>query len=160
MKAGTCFALLSVVLVAPLAAAQTTRPVNRTDAHGNAIRVATRTGHVSNYDESKVGTYSLPDPLTLNDGTPVRDAQTWYTKRRPEILELYNREIYGAVPANAPHVTWEGASTDPNGVNGTAITKHLVGHVGDKPDGPKLNVTLDIPDGVTGPVPVVLCINF
>ena len=38
-----------------------------------------------NYDESKVGTYTLHDPLTLNDGKPVRDAKTWYSKRRPEI---------------------------------------------------------------------------
>jgi hypothetical protein len=27
-----------------------------------------------NYDESKVGTYSLPDPLKLNNGKPVHDA--------------------------------------------------------------------------------------
>src|SRR6201992_508874 len=41
-----------------------------------------------NYDEAKVGTYSLPDPLRLNDGKPVRDAKAWYSKRRPEIVEM------------------------------------------------------------------------
>ena len=61
---------------APVAAAPATSRVARarTDAHGNAIRVATRTGHVSNYDEAKVGAYTLPDPLILANGQPVKDA--------------------------------------------------------------------------------------
>ena len=42
-----------------------------------------------NYDESKVGTYTLVDPLVLNDGKPVRDAKTWFAKRRPEIVEMF-----------------------------------------------------------------------
>src|SRR5580692_9364632 len=54
-----------------------------------AVRVATKTGHVSNYDESKVKPYTLPDVLKLADGQPVRDAATWFNKRRPEILKLY-----------------------------------------------------------------------
>ncbi len=47
------------------------------DANGNPLRRALKTGHVSNYDESKVGTYTLPDPLVLANGKPVRDRQTW-----------------------------------------------------------------------------------
>ena len=39
-----------------------------------------------NYDEAKVGTYTLPDALVLNNGKPVRDAKTWTKKRRPEIV--------------------------------------------------------------------------
>src|SRR5882724_3626134 len=77
-----------------------TRPANRSDANGNPIRTATRTGHVSNYDEAKVGTYMLPDPLVLANGQPVRDADIWFKQRRPEILKLYETEIYGAVPTN------------------------------------------------------------
>ena len=46
------------------------------DANGNPLRRAIRTGHVSNYDESKVPPYTLPDPLVLSDGKPVRDART------------------------------------------------------------------------------------
>ena len=42
-----------------------------------------------NYDEAKVGNYTLPDPLTLADGKPVRDAMTWTEKRRPEIVKLF-----------------------------------------------------------------------
>src|SRR5579859_1176817 len=52
----------------------------------------------TNYDESKVGTYTLPDALTLNNGKPVRDAKTWYAKRRPEIVELFESQQYGRAP--------------------------------------------------------------
>ncbi|HZS49522.1 MAG TPA: hypothetical protein VFA54_01575, partial [Bryobacterales bacterium] len=39
-----------------------------------------------NYEEALAGTYQLPDPLRLADGKPVRDAKTWFEKRRPEIV--------------------------------------------------------------------------
>jgi (4-O-methyl)-D-glucuronate---lignin esterase len=139
--------------------AQQPQPQQRpsTDAKGNPIRHATKTGHVSNYDESKVGTYTLPDPLKLADGTPVRDAKTWTTKRRPEIVELYKREIYGRIPANVPKVTWQTAPADaidhPN-----ASVKHLVGKVG--ADGPQMPLTVYTPANAAKPVPVIVVLSF
>src|SRR5215510_11997690 len=53
------------------------------DANGNPLRKALKTGHISNYDESKVPAYTLPDPLVMADGKRVTDAQTWRTRRRP-----------------------------------------------------------------------------
>src|SRR6478735_7930825 len=76
------------------------------DANGNPRRLAVKTGHVSNYDEAKVGEYVLPDPLVFADGTPVRDARAWQ-RRRAEILRLYEAEIFGRVPATAPRVKWK-----------------------------------------------------
>lgn len=159
--------LLAVLLACALsisANAQTTRPstraVNRTDANGNAIRVAVRTGHVSNYDESKVGTYTLPDPLVLADGEAVKDADTWFAKRRPEILHFYETEIYGRVPENAPKVTWTVASSGTPGLNGAADIKRIVGQIGDAAAGPKINLTLYTPVDAAGPTPVIFCINF
>jgi hypothetical protein len=90
------------------------------------IRTADKTGHVSNYDESKVGTYSLPDPLTLANGRPVRDAATW-TKRRAELIGLYEKEIFGRIPANTPKVAWTAAPVETaNGV----ISKRSAGAIG------------------------------
>ena len=41
-----------------------------------------------NYTESKAGSYTLPDPLKLNNGKQVTDAKIWFQKRRPEIVKL------------------------------------------------------------------------
>jgi hypothetical protein len=60
-----------------------------------------------NYDEAKVGTYSLPDPLRLNNGKPVRDAKTWYSKRRPEIVEMFETQQYGRAPGRPADESFE-----------------------------------------------------
>src|SRR4051812_46632091 len=52
------------------------------DANGNPVRRATKTGHLSNYDEAKVAPYTLPDPLVLSSGKRVTDAAAWRTLRR------------------------------------------------------------------------------
>ena len=59
----------------------------------------------TNYDESKVGDYTLPDPLVCNDGSRVTNAETWFAKRRPEILEAYRAGIFGRSPDAATNVT-------------------------------------------------------
>lgn len=51
-----------------------------------------------NYDEALAGAYTLPDPLVLQDGKPVRDARTWYEKRRPEIMRLFEESQFGKSP--------------------------------------------------------------
>ena len=52
----------------------------------------------ANYDESKVPNYTLPDPLTLEDGAKVTDAATWRERRRPEIMSLFQEHVYGRSP--------------------------------------------------------------
>src|SRR5262249_46544951 len=64
------------------------------------------------YDEAAATPYpALPDPLVLNDGTKVTTAALW-TKRRAEIKELFDREVYGRVPAHMPAVRWEVVSSE------------------------------------------------
>ena len=129
------------------------------DANGNPLRRALRTGHVSNYDETKVAPYTLPDPLVMANGQPVRTAAMWRT-RRAEIVKLYEDEIYGRVPASAPRVTWEVSETDPTARDGTSLMKRVVGRVGTAMDGPRLNLTVHTPAASKGPVPVILLVNF
>src|SRR5262245_49321410 len=63
--------------------------------------------NAANYDEAKGNPYpQLPELLTLANGKPVKDAKTWWKKRRPEIVELFDREVYGRMPAHVPGVTW------------------------------------------------------
>ena len=74
-----------------------------TDPNGNPLRLALKTGHVSNYDESKVPPYKLPDPLVTADGKPVKDASTWRNTRRPELL-MEMEQIYAELAARPPVV--------------------------------------------------------
>ncbi len=66
----------------------------------------------ANYDESKANPFPhLPDALVLNDGKKVTTAKMWWKERRPEIVEMFDREVYGRVPAHTPSVKWEVVST-------------------------------------------------
>ena len=131
------------------------------DPGGNPVRLAKRSGHVSNYDENKVPAYSLPDPLTTADGRTVRTAEQW-KDRRAEIVTFYEDQIYGRVPSNAPAVTWKVVETDQNGRGGVAITKKIEGTVGSESSagGPKLRVTLHVPKDANRRVPVLLNLSF
>lgn len=130
------------------------------DANGNPLRKALKTGHISNYDESKVPPYTLPDPLVMADGKRVTDAQTWRTKRRPEILRAYQTEIYGRIPANTPKVTWEVVESDPAAKGNTATMRRVVGRIGAAADAPRVTMMIYTPSKAAKPVPLILMINF
>src|SRR5262249_48209745 len=112
------------------------------------------------YDEKTANPYpNLPDPLTFNNGSKVKTAAQW-RKRRAEIVELFDREVYGRRPKNIPKVTWTVASTaEGKAGNIPVVTRQLVGRV-DNSGYPSLNVTilatLSTPKNATGPVPVIL----
>jgi len=129
------------------------------DANGNPRRLAVKTGHVSNYDETKVPPYTLPDPLVLANGTPVRDGETWRRVRRPEILRLYEAEIFGRIPASAPRVTWRVIETDAAARGGTVAIKRIAGTMGQGPDAPRIALTLYTPP-TKSQVPIILLANF
>ena len=121
--------------------------------------------NAANRDELKASPYkSLPDPLILNSGEKVTDAETWWKKRRPEIVEYFDREIYGRVPQNVPGVAWKVLKIAQDTVeNVPVIVKKLSGHV-DNSSCPSINVdiqlTLTTPVNVTKPVPVVMEFGF
>jgi hypothetical protein len=118
-----------------------------------------------NYDEAKGNADAkLPDPLVLNDGKPVTTAKMWWTKRRPEIMELFDREVYGRTPAHTPKVTWEVTGTKHETVGDVAvIAKEVAGHV-DNSLYPQITVnipmTLTLPENAKGPVPVIVEFTF
>ena len=115
----------------------------------------------ANYDESKANPYpDLPDPLTLNNGEKVTTAAMWWNQRRPEIVEMYEKYVYGRVPAHVPHVTWTVKTVDHEMIGfRPVIAKDLIGHV-DNSSYPLINVkihmTLVTPANAKGPVPVLM----
>ena len=121
--------------------------------------------NAANYDESKANPYpNLPDPLTLKSGRKVTTAAMWWNQRRPEIVEDFDREVYGRMPKNTPAVKWENTGTT-NEKNGDVpiVEKKLLGHV-DNSSYPAIVVdiqlTLTTPANATGPVPVIMEFGF
>ena len=121
--------------------------------------------NAANADEAKASPYTtLPDPLLLQNGEKVTDANTWWNNRRPEIAAAFDKEIYGRTPTHTPKVNWEVVSTTQE-MNGSfpVITKKLVGHV-DNSSWPAIKVdiqmTLTTPANATGAVPVMIEFGF
>jgi hypothetical protein len=167
--------LLICIIAAPTLAQTTPPPVNFTadQDHQNMMDQlgikALRPGpsgnekapNHANYDESAANPYpNLPDPLTLNDGQKVTTPQMWWDKRRPEIVEMYEKYVYGRIPANVPRVTWTVAATDHEMIGFTpVIAKDIYGTV-DNAACPSISVrihmTLVTPANAKGPVPVLM----
>jgi hypothetical protein len=121
--------------------------------------------NAANYDEAKANPHpNLPDPLVLRDGRKVTTPELWWNERRPEIVEDFDREVYGRVPADVPPVRWEVIETAEVKIGAVpAVTKRLVGHV-DNASHPAITVdiqlTLSTPAAAAGPVPVMLEFGF
>jgi hypothetical protein len=119
----------------------------------------------ANYDEAKVLPYPpLPDPLVLKNGKKVTSAKVWWNQRRAEIVEDFDREMYGRMPKVTPKVNWEVTSaTNEVKYAVPVITKQLIGHV-DNSLYPQVTVdirlTLTTPANATGPVPVIMEFGF
>ena len=114
----------------------------------------------TNYDESKVPQYTLPDPLVLADGQRVTDAATWRERRRGEILRLFETHVYGQAPGRPDEMTFQVYSVDRNALGGKATRKQVSVLFTGKPDGPKMDILLYLPNAAKGPVPTFVGLNF
>ena len=117
--------------------------------------------NAANTDESKANSYPVwPDLMTLRSASKVTTAAQWWKQRRPEIVEDFEREVYGRIPANAPKVTWQVTETDPEFISfRPVIARRVVGHV-DKSGDPAIKVDIQmilaLPANAKGPVPVLI----
>ncbi|HOX03435.1 MAG TPA: acetylxylan esterase [Candidatus Paceibacterota bacterium] len=116
----------------------------------------------ANYDPANANPHpDLPDPLTLKNGRKITSAEMWWKLRRPEIVEDFEREVFGRVPKNTPRVTWSVVSNITDGLVGhlPARGKQIVGHV-DNSTCPSITVdirmTVVVPAKAKGPVPVLM----
>jgi hypothetical protein len=130
-----------------------------------AIRQGPDPNDQSTFDEAKANPYkdSLPDVLRRKDGTKVTRARQW-PKRRAEILEDFEREVYGRIPKNVPKVTWEVTATTPGEASGIpTLTKTLAGHV-DNSAYPQVSVNIQasytVPANANKPVPIMIEFSF
>ena len=113
-----------------------------------------------NYDEAKTGSYTLPDPLKLANGKPVKDAKTWTEERRPEIVKLFEENQYGRAPGRPAAMSFEVFDKGTPAMDGKAIRKQVTIYFSADKNGPKEDLVVYLPANATKPVPLLLSINF
>jgi hypothetical protein len=117
--------------------------------------------NAANYDESKANPYQeLPDALTLKNGKKVTSSEIWWKQRRPEIVEDFEREVYGRLPKNIPAVSWKVELTEREFIGFTpVIARKVIGHV-DNSGYPDIDVNISMmvvtPANAKGPVPLLM----
>lgn len=116
----------------------------------------------ANYDPARANPFpNLPDVLTLKDGQKVTTPEQWWRQRRPEIVEDFEREVYGRVPTNIPAVSWSVRTQATDRVVGKlpVNARQVVGRV-DNAACPSIEVNLQLtvvtPKDTPGRVPVLM----
>ena len=126
---------------------------------------ATGAPNAANYDPAKANPFpDWPEVLRLKTGGTVSTAQEWWTKRRPEIVQDFEREVYGRVPPDVPKVTWTVAETVETKVGGQpVVARRVVGHA-DNSAHPAIDVEIQmavvLPVHAQGPVPVLVMFGW
>lgn len=115
----------------------------------------------ANSDQALANPYpDYPDALKFKNGTKVSNANQWWKQRRPELVEDFEREVYGRIPKNAPEVFWSVKITDQEFVGfNPVIAKKIVGHADNKSYpliSVDINMTLVLPANTKNPVPVLM----
>lgn len=101
----------------------------------------------------------LPDALLASDGTRITNAGQWREKRRPELLDLFSREMYGHSPGKPEKMVTEVFDRDEQALDGKATRIQIAIYPGGKP-APRIDLLIYVPNGATGPVPTFLGLNF
>lgn len=122
--------------------------------------------NAANYDETIANPYpDLPHPLLLNNGEKITSPEVWWKQRRPEIVEDFEREVYGRVPQNMPNVEWILEEQLNDGiVNGISVViKKLIGKV-DNSTYPEIDVNIEMvvvtPANANKKVPLLMMFSF
>lgn len=113
-----------------------------------------------NYDERKIAPYTIPDPLILQNGEPVKDSKMWTERRRPELMAIFEDQVYGKTPAERPETRLGEVVTDRRALGGKAIRKQVTIYFSPRIDGPRIHFLLYLPSDAKGPVGVFLGLNF
>jgi (4-O-methyl)-D-glucuronate---lignin esterase len=118
--------------------------------------VAEKNAH---YDESLVPEYTLPDPLICEDGTPVTDTETWTSKRRPEILRLFEDHVYGRDPGKPESISFH-LDNEGEAFDGTAIRREVTITFSNMGREKSMQMLIYLPKAAPRPVPAFVGLNF
>ncbi|MDT8302033.1 MAG: hypothetical protein RQ760_11160 [Sedimentisphaerales bacterium] len=125
------------------------------------VEKLSKPGSETNYSEEKVPKYTLPNPLRLSDGSRVTDARTWLMKRRPEILELFRKYVYGRAPIARPeNMSFEVFDLEKKALGGLATRKQVTVNFTGKKDGPTMDILIYLPNASKKPAATFVLLNF
>jgi hypothetical protein len=120
----------------------------------------TSAGFPINYNEEKVGNYTLPDVLTLKNGKKVSNIKTWNEQRRPELVKLFEEHQFGKVPPRSADMTFNVFDKGTPAFNGKAIRKQVTVYFTKDTSKHKMDLLIYLPANTTKPAPLLLVINF
>ena len=125
---------------------------------GKAIKVGPEPNH-TNRDEANVPRYTLPDPLVMEDGTPVRTREEWFSARRPELMKMYTELMYGKAPEVKGDLHFKLVESSEDALGGKAVRKQVKLYLS-KEERYRLNLLIYLPKDASGPVPVFMGVSF
>ena len=113
------------------------------------------------YDEAKLPSFTLPDPLVFADGQPVRSAQDW-SRRRAEILDLFQQYVYGVVPVSQIRFRARTDSVEPDALDGKAVRKLVTLTASGNRRERQIELLIYLPKRTAGsqPIPAFVGLNF
>lgn len=110
-----------------------------------------------NYQESRVRTYTLPDPLNVN-GVVVKTRDQW-PARRAAILELFREHVYGRRPGTPDLLRFEVVEHQPKAMDGAATLKRIAIVSEHQRRQHRFELILFLPNARVGAVPMFLLLN-
>ncbi|QMU31674.1 acetylxylan esterase [Adhaeribacter radiodurans] len=113
-----------------------------------------------NYDETKVGTYTLPPLLQTPDGKKITTTTQWNNIQRPALLKLFADNVYGRLPGKPKGLHFKVTSEDKEALGGKAIRKQITIYFTPADTGASMDVLLYLPKQAKGPVPIFAGLNF
>ena len=116
-------------------------------------------GQTVNYDESKIPPYVLSNPLKLSNGDEVKTSKDWVKKRRPEILKLFETQMFGKAPKAPKDMHFKVLSEDRHALDGKAIRKEVNVYFS-KGEENYMTILMYLPTGNEKPVPLFVGLNF
>jgi hypothetical protein len=122
--------------------------------------MALNLGEKANYDETKIAIYELPSPLVTNDGQQVNNAFEWANKQRHQILQRFEKNIYGKVPPRPHEIRFEVLNSCPEALGGLAHREEVRIHTACNGRKSHFDAVLYLPANATGPIPAFAGLNF
>ncbi|MDA2937343.1 alpha/beta hydrolase-fold protein [Acidobacteria bacterium AH-259-A15] len=111
----------------------------------------------ANFREERIPKYTLPDSLLSLDATKITTADAWWRKRRPEVLELFRKNVHGRSPlGKLETMTFEMGAVDGQALGGKATRTDLAVNLTGKPSGPRMDMRVYVPNDAAKPVPAFL----